>query len=268
MPYAAKATVEHEFVTDHLELYVTFRQPMKLSSEPLTVPPVWDIMPPLSKWLLDADAVDIDIVDSEWLDLWTLLLTSDTIATYPSEVKLEYDGPDLNLRTSWDKQWEAFGPILSSEIITGILANLCPKRATLWHDEAIVLTGNVFTHGLLTSNRYCTRTYQDAPANGDSFSHSFLLAAGTYDFTVLGGAQTQYGMLDWYIDGVKVVSGQDWFAWSVTYNVLKITTGITVVYDGYHHLRGIVNGKNANATSYYISLIKYFFSQTSDSLRV
>ena len=268
MPYAAKATVEHEFVTDHLELYVTFRQPMKLSSEPLTVPPVWDIMPPLAKWVLDIDASPIDIISSKWIDLWTLLLISDTLTTRPVLVKLEYDGPNIGLRTSWDKQWEAFGPIVSVELVSGVLVNMYPHRATLWHDEAIVLTGNVFTHGVASTNRYMTRSYQDAPANGDSFSHSFMLAAGTYDFSAIGGTQTQYGMIDWYIDGVKVVSGQDWFSWSVTYNVLKITTGITVVYDGYHHLRGIVNGKNANATSYYIALIKYFFRQTSDSLRV
>jgi hypothetical protein len=120
MPYAAKATVEHEFVTDHLEIYVTFRHPMKLSSAPLDVPPPLDIMPPLAKWLLDADAVDVDIIASEWLDLWTLFLTSDTIATHPAEVKLEYDGPDPSLRTSWDKQWEPFGPILSTDIIAAL----------------------------------------------------------------------------------------------------------------------------------------------------
>jgi hypothetical protein len=128
MPYAAKATVEHEFVTDHLEIYVTFRHSMKLSSEPLTTPPVWDIMPPLNKWLLDADTVDVDIVSSVWLDLWTLLLTSDTIATRPTLVNLEYDGPDIGLRTSWDKQWEPFGPIPSTDL-----------TATLWKTGMIVL---------------------------------------------------------------------------------------------------------------------------------
>ena len=82
---------------------------MKLSSDPLATPPPYDILPFITKWLLDVDAVDIDIVAQEWLDLWTLLLTSDTVATPPDTVTLEYNGPDENLRTSWDKQWESFG---------------------------------------------------------------------------------------------------------------------------------------------------------------
>ena len=34
----------------------------------------------------------------------------------PDRVTLEYNGPDENLRITWDKQWEPWGPIVSVEL--------------------------------------------------------------------------------------------------------------------------------------------------------
>jgi len=105
MPYAAKAKIEHEFETNHLNIWVTFRHAMDQS-----------VKPPLALWLLLADDVPVDVVDSAWQDAWTLLLTSDTIALYPDRVTLEYNGPNSNLQTTWGKDWEPWGPILSTDI--------------------------------------------------------------------------------------------------------------------------------------------------------
>ncbi len=105
MPYAYGAKVEHEFETDHLNVWLTFRHPMDQ-----------DLTPPLALWLLEADVVPINISTSVWQDDFTLLLTSATITTYPERVLLAYDGPDGNLQTTWGKDWEPWGPILSTDI--------------------------------------------------------------------------------------------------------------------------------------------------------
>lgn len=105
MPYAYGAKIEHEFDTDHLNIWLTFRHPMDQ-----------DLKPPLALWLLEADDVSVDITDSAWQDEFTLLLTSDTIVSYPERVLLEYNGPNSNLQTTWGKDWEPWGPILSTDI--------------------------------------------------------------------------------------------------------------------------------------------------------
>lgn len=105
MPYAFGAKVEHEFDTDHLNIWLTFRHPMDQ-----------DLKPPLALWLLEVEAVPVNITASAWQDQFTLLLTSDTVAVYPIRVTVEYNGPNSNLQTTWGKDWEPWGPILSTDI--------------------------------------------------------------------------------------------------------------------------------------------------------
>ena len=101
-PYAAKAIVEHEFDTDHLNIWVTFRFPMNQ-----------DVKPANAKWIVEVDDVVKAVTASAWQDDWTMLLTVAAIAAWPERVTLEYDGPDENLKIVWGKQWEPWGPILS-----------------------------------------------------------------------------------------------------------------------------------------------------------
>lgn len=103
-PYAAKAIVEHEFDVDHLNIWVTFRFTMDV-----TVKPADEL------WLVEVDDVPKAVTASAWEDAWTILLTVDDIGSIPDKVTLEYDGPDTNLRITWLKQWEPWGPILSSD---------------------------------------------------------------------------------------------------------------------------------------------------------
>jgi len=104
-PYAAKAIVEHEFDTDHLNIFVTFRFWMDQ-----TIKPSNDL------WLCETDDVEKAVTASTWQDAWTLLLTIADIVSPPDRVTLEYDGPDENLKITWGKQWEPWGPILSTDI--------------------------------------------------------------------------------------------------------------------------------------------------------
>lgn len=104
-PYAAKAIVEHEFDTNHLNIFVTFRFAMDETVKPAN-----------ELWLVEADHVLKPVSASGWQDAWTMLLTVPNIDVNPDRVTLEYDGPDDNLRIVWNKQWEPWGPIVSIEL--------------------------------------------------------------------------------------------------------------------------------------------------------
>lgn len=103
-PYSAKAIVEHEFDVDHLNIWVTFRFTMDQTVKPAN-----------GLWLVEVDDIAKAVTASAWQDAWTMLLTVAAIASIPDRVTLEYDGPDPNLRITWEKQWEPWGPILSSD---------------------------------------------------------------------------------------------------------------------------------------------------------
>jgi hypothetical protein len=113
-PYAAKAIIEHEFDTDHLNIWITFRHAMDIEN-PITHVP---IKPPNNLWIVYVDTVEKAVSASAWQDRWTLLLTVPGVETQPTRVLLKYDGPHADLRISWHKQWEPWGPILSLDITT------------------------------------------------------------------------------------------------------------------------------------------------------
>lgn len=104
-PYAAKAIIEHHFDINHLDIYVTFRFPMDQT-----------VKPAHGLWICEVDEIAEAITASAWQDEFTLLLTVAGIPVLPEKVTLEYDGPDENLRITWAKQWEPWGPIVSAEI--------------------------------------------------------------------------------------------------------------------------------------------------------
>lgn len=101
-PYAALAIVEHAFDTDHLDMWVTFKFSMDVT-----------VRPPEALWIVDVDGVIKAVTISAWQDEFTLLLTIPAIASIPTRVTLEYNGPNTNLHTTWTKQWEPWGAILS-----------------------------------------------------------------------------------------------------------------------------------------------------------
>ena len=104
-PYAAKAIIEHEFDTDHLNIFITFR----FSMDQL-------FKPPNDLWLCEVDDIEKPVTASVWQDAWTLLLTVPGVAVLPDRVTLEYDGPHPDLHITWNKQWEPWGPIVSVEL--------------------------------------------------------------------------------------------------------------------------------------------------------
>lgn len=104
-PYAAKAIVEHEFEIDHLNIFVTFRFQMNQ-----------DVKPANGLWLCSVNGIAKPVTVSAWQDAYTMLLTVPNIPVLPARVTLAYDGPDENLRITWKKIWEPWGPIVSIEL--------------------------------------------------------------------------------------------------------------------------------------------------------
>src|SRR5438132_1737917 len=92
------------------------------------------------------------------------------------------------------------------------LAARMPIRAVMWHDESLVTAGTALSIAVDTAHVYNAQFFQGTPANGDTFTQGFYLKAGTYTFAALGITSTDRGLIDWYIDNVKVVSLQDWYS--------------------------------------------------------
>ncbi len=101
-PYAALCIAQWLHIAPTLSVYVIFRHPMDQN-----------LKPPLAKWIVDVDGVPKTPASSAWSDAYTLVLTVAAIAVLPSVVKVEYDGPHVDLQTTWYKQWEPWGPIVA-----------------------------------------------------------------------------------------------------------------------------------------------------------
>ena len=145
-----------------------------------------------------------------------------------------------------------------------LYANL-PKRATMWHDEATVITGNALARLVVDTHAYNVVRYQKASADGDTFTHGFQVGEGTYTLTVLGRHLTSAGRVDWYVDDVLVASAQDWYAGSAAPNIEKSVAAIVIAEGGWHVLKGVVNGKNGSSSGYDLQLTKYWLKQASDT---
>ncbi len=104
-PYAAKAIIEHLFDVDHLDLYVTFRFPMNETQKPAH-----------NLWICEVNEIEKAVTASSWQDAYTLLLTVADIPALPDKVTLEFLGPTVDLSITWSKQWEPWGPIVSTEL--------------------------------------------------------------------------------------------------------------------------------------------------------
>ena len=128
-----------------------------------------------------------------------------------------------------------------------------PKSATLFHRYATVVVGNVLVLSHDGAQDFSHHVSQSPNANGDTFTYPFCMAAGSYTLDVLGVKLNSCGKLDWYIDNVLAVAGQDWYAAGATYLII-FTTAVTVIGSGWHTLKGVVNGKNVASGGYRIAL--------------
>ncbi len=169
------------------------------------------------------------------------------------------------------RTWESLENLGASDLNVELRDNLehlyanLPKRATMWHDEATVITGNALARLVVNTHAYNVVSYQNASANGDTFTHGFQVGEGTYTLTVLGRHLTSAGRVDWYVDDVLVASAQDWYAGATAPNIEKSVAAIVIAEGGWHVLKGVVNGKNGSSSGYDLQLTKYWLKQASDT---
>jgi hypothetical protein len=151
-------------------------------------------------------------------------------------------------------------------------ALLYPTRALMWHEEANILTGtDPFTRASYTydtNQNYIYTALQDPAADGDSFTNSFILKAGTYTLHILGAGELNNGKVDWYVYNVSIATGQDWYDTGPTYNVYKTVSSVSIVGNGRHVLKGVINGKHASSIGYFLPLNKYWFEPATDTTEV
>lgn len=142
-----------------------------------------------------------------------------------------------------------------------------PVRATMWHDESIVVAGNTLTHTTITSQRYNSYSYQNTPALSDSFDNACFMAAGTYTFYVLGIQSPAAGICKWQykVPGgtfTDFITGQDWYNASLAYNTV-LSGAITLPLGGYIVIRCVCTGKNASSSNYNLYLTKFWIKPSS-----
>lgn len=139
-----------------------------------------------------------------------------------------------------------------------------PRRAVLFHEDALVVTGNALFIQHDATQDYGFIAYQSAAANNDKFSHSFFLRAGTYTFTSLGATTVTGGNVAWSLDDAAAfLSGDSWYtAGANTANVRHSTGGVVVAQSGYHKLTGLVSA--GTGAGFVVKLTRYGFVPAAD----
>jgi hypothetical protein len=102
-----------------------------------------------------------------------------------------------------------------------------------------------------------------AASSGDNFTVNFSAPAGTYriDFNAVKG--TNMGILDVFVDAVRVLDAYDLYLASPTVLNIASITGVALT-AGSHTLKFAINGKNASSRSYVINMSAIQISRTGD----
>ena len=143
------------------------------------------------------------------------------------------------------------------------LSGPLPKRYTMWQDECLVVAGSAAVLSFSASTAHAFDWLQTPPADGDPFTTGFYADSGPIVFSTMGAVGTNRGKVDWYIDGVLVASGQDWYNGSEIYMTIKTFT-VTLAHSGWHTVKCVVNGKNAGSADYYTRFIKHWVGRAAD----
>jgi len=151
--------------------------------------------------------------------------------------------------------------------VTRNLPGIYPTRWTCWADEFLWTVGTGSGSVYVAGYVYTVDGYNVSGGNGDTCTTGALLAAGSYTFSVLGFTAAVAAKVDWYVDGTLIVGGQDWYSAGTVGGVLK-TSSVVVALPGWHQIKGIVNGKNASSSGYFLQLAKLYFTPAADTTNV
>ncbi len=193
-PYAAKAVIQHKFDTDHLDIWITFRHPMDQTVKPAN-----------GLWICEIDSIVKAVTASAWQDAWTMLLTVDDIAVVPNIVTIEYNGPSPLLRTTWDKQWEPWGPILSTGTIPLAFGFFFGNEID-WAQAAAINTWYIISDANIELGEENKMTFQNNQELKIIEAGFYLATYYVSVETSIAGKHVLAGILK---DGVPIEGGQD-----------------------------------------------------------
>lgn len=136
------------------------------------------------------------------------------------------------------------------------LGQIFPEYCRMWSDELHLKTSVSVSTGRTSApninQQYGMLSYSTplpVTSAGDQIFHGFLLAAGTYDFKVLGATSNDFGIATYYIDNVSIGT-LDWYSLSQTLNQVKTISSISVPADGWHELKIAMLTKNGSSAGY------------------
>jgi hypothetical protein len=139
-----------------------------------------------------------------------------------------------------------------------------PTRATMCHFQSISTSGSITL--VINTGQINNGFGQSGGSDGESWSNSFFIKAGTYTLSFLGCTDADAPKIDWTMDGSAISggSGQDWYSVGTVLNVIKSISNVTLT-TGRHKLVGTVNGRNAsNTTNYTVRLNSYYLVPAAD----
>lgn len=170
---------------------------------------------------------------------------------------------DLYDKTKLEKRFKNIDSnlnLLKQKILgTARASDVYPKRASWWFIDGI---GTALERNANYTGMEYQALWYSSPANdGDSWTFSAVLAAGSYTFYTIGRSNTGNAILDYYLDGVAIETGQDWYSGSAANNVTKSFT-FSVPASGYHVFTLTVNGKTG--TAYTAALGRLWVIPTAD----
>jgi hypothetical protein len=120
---------------------------------------------------------------------------------------------------------------------TTLARPVMPRRAVIFWNTARCIPGKSIAVTAYSSNPWCFYVDMGSPTAGDWMEDNVWLEAGTYTIKTLGVTGNTRGNVDYLIDGVEVISDQNWYAGTAAANVVKTATGIVVPSSGYHTVR-------------------------------
>lgn len=123
-----------------------------------------------------------------------------------------------------------------------------PRRAQMFCGTELVTVGSARSFRAFSTQSFTGCTVQSSPANGDTFTIGLFAAAGMYTLSVLYFADSDKGIVDYYIDDVKIMTVDQYSAATVWNSVSSASASIRK--NGWHSFKSVVNGKNASSSNY------------------
>lgn len=133
-----------------------------------------------------------------------------------------------------------------------------PQRATLWHYQSHVVTGNAITLNVDSGCFGAHYAFQSASADGDTWTQSAVLLPGAYRFCIIFRMSSSGGRLDVSIGDLLEVSQLEFYS-AVTSDYNLSLSRVYIETPGRYTITGVTNGKDAASSAYNIMISSMSF---------